>query len=878
MVDRQAGLTYGHPRSCSSALSSHNEKCGASSSIELALRGLDIIFPWVLASLIGMCTAATGLFIAMNCDFLSDLRFGACNGMWYADRNRCCGGAENINVGAERCKQPQLAMNVTSEAGGSFRYMDWVTWEERLSISSARFFVYVAISVTLSVLSSLLVHSYCPPAKGSGIPDVKAAMSGFSISRSFSAICLLIKAVGLSLAVGAGLALGKEGPFIQMGVCWAYMLRNSGGPLGALSGAVPLHELICIGAAAGVSTAFGAPIGGVLFAVEELGGVRTLTRRALLLAFAGSFVASFTLKSWNIYGSNQITLFNISTPTNSAKKEWISWEISLFLLLGILGGFVGSLFIQVNVLVAKRRRRLGEVGRVWLLPCGLQSGILKRLPGRLLQMIATEPKLGADPRLVPLAVHVAEIAVIATITASLNYPFTHLLRMPMVEVIHGLFEICPHSLSMKLGLCEEGSHLYSFALDGSLVASLLLAAVVRLFETTITFGALIPSGLFIPSLYVGATLGRLVGILTLKLNLMILGHSRTTQIDSSVFAMVGAVAVLSGFARMTVSLVVIMLELTGELSYAVPFMCAVLAAKLVGDFFTVSIYDAYSVLLGYAMIEEPKDVRMSPRVVDVAKPCGIGDVFDMLYPISVGALRATLGPLVRRTPLDEGAAGKDGWCCAQAAQDVEVGTVAGGTADVHIELSELKDGRAAGAKQRCGLSTGFGAPQPVLEAGALAAGTSEVCVLVKGQNRARVYGVVEKERLLHWLQGHDSVDGPVSDSAICSFAQTASFRTQSLAANCLETLDASDLVETAFVRFLASAPVLTAVCAFREDQRLRYCVCRDEADGCALSVLSREGLERALTERLSVPTFRIVKSPQPSLPLGRFGALVDWLR
>ena len=115
--------------------------------------------------------------------------------------------------------------------------------------------------------------------------------------------------------MGAGLALGKEGPLIQVGVCWAHILgnlrkipflrsnkytRSFKEQAGTIN--IPLYEWSYVGAAVGVSTAFGAPLGGVLFAVEELGSVRTITRRALLLCFLGAFTASFALKVLNLSG------------------------------------------------------------------------------------------------------------------------------------------------------------------------------------------------------------------------------------------------------------------------------------------------------------------------------------------------------------------------------------------------------------------------------------------------------------------------------------------------------------------------------------------------------------------------------------------------
>merc|ERR1719401_1309864 len=94
---------------------------------------------------------------------------------------------------------------------------------------------------------------------------------------------------------------------------------------------------------------------------------------------------------------------------------------------------------------------------------------------------------------------------------------------------------------------------------------------------------------------------------------------------------------------MTVSLVVIMLELTGELNYAVPFMCCVLVAKLAGDSFTDSIYDAHSLLAGYAIIEEPKGLRLSPHLSDIAEPCSEAMLLNASMPLSFDALCRLVG-------------------------------------------------------------------------------------------------------------------------------------------------------------------------------------------------------------------------------------------
>lgn len=551
------------------------------------------LLPWFLALLLGVLTAITGCAISLFSDFLGDTRFGFCYGIFLADRNRCCGGSENVDFLLETCKKPAIG-----DDG-----IQWIPWAHLLEFHGGKsnglflsWFQYTFASVMFTGLAAYLVYEYAPTARGSGIPEVKAAVSGYDLPLSFTGSCLLIKTLGLSLAVGAGLSLGKEGPLIHIGVCIASTLQRICGAFGWRRAGMPFHELACVGAAAGVATAFGAPLGGVLFAVEELGSVRSLSQRTLLLSFLAAFSASFTLKSLNLTGANKLTLFALSLPTNTARKEWISWEMFAFFLTGVLGGFGGALFVMLNIRCTSWRRESVKKGRVWFLPECLVS---HRQPGTL---------------------NVLECLILALMTSLLSFPFSRLLRALNTEAVHALFETCPNARPHHFGLCDQEGNMPNTSFPANV--GLLVASAVRFIQTTYTFGAAIPSGLFIPSLYIGATLGRFIG------NLISTVASSVSQfpvhIEPAVFAMVGAISMLSGFCRMTVSLVVIMFELTGELNYIVPFMCAVLTAKLVGDMMTPSIYDAHAKLNGYMPVEDQENLRFDTVLADISKPCASG--------------------------------------------------------------------------------------------------------------------------------------------------------------------------------------------------------------------------------------------------------------
>ena len=319
-------------------------------------KSLRTLCPWVFTIILGAIVAINGAFITHNADWFGDFRFGLCWGGTLgphpADRKACCGGMENYDETRDKCIEPQLLVknkNLHKDL------LQWYEWEEIFGQDSrasswssylVAFFVYTLSSIFWTAICCFIVFEFAPEAKGSGIPEVKASVCGFDLTRNFSPITLLLKSVGLSLVVGAGLALGKEGPLIQVGVCWAHILcnlkayplfnnryRNFGTENPENTGLfasileIPQYEWSFVGAATGVSTAFGAPLGGILFAVEELGSVRTLTRRALLLCFLGSFSASFMLRFLNISGSNSLTMFSLSTASNNFRKEWAVNEI-----------------------------------------------------------------------------------------------------------------------------------------------------------------------------------------------------------------------------------------------------------------------------------------------------------------------------------------------------------------------------------------------------------------------------------------------------------------------------------------------------------------------------------------------------------------------
>jgi chloride channel 3/4/5 len=91
-----------------------------------------------------------------------------------------------------------------------------------------------------------------------------------------------------------------------------------------------MREILTASSAAGVAVAFGAPVGGVLFSIEEMSG--TLRARTLGRAFACALAATVTLAAINPFRTGKLVLFQVTYD-----RDWHFFEIIFFIVLGIFG-------------------------------------------------------------------------------------------------------------------------------------------------------------------------------------------------------------------------------------------------------------------------------------------------------------------------------------------------------------------------------------------------------------------------------------------------------------------------------------------------------------------------------------------------------------
>jgi CIC family chloride channel protein len=144
------------------------------------------------------------------------------------------------------------------------------------------FLLVLAVCAGATALAAWLVRVYAPHAAGSGIPHVEAVVRGELPQAPFRLIP--VKFFGGLLAIGAGLALGREGPSVQMGASLAHLVGKVFG-----RNRPDCRVLVAAGAGAGLGTAFNAPIAGAVFVLEEL--VRRFEHRTAIAALGASATA-----------------------------------------------------------------------------------------------------------------------------------------------------------------------------------------------------------------------------------------------------------------------------------------------------------------------------------------------------------------------------------------------------------------------------------------------------------------------------------------------------------------------------------------------------------------------------------------------------------
>lgn len=436
---------------------------------------------WILSALVGFSVAVVAYVINVSEQVLFDWKDGYCATKWYFSEKVCCPLGE--------CTDWVSWSDVTQALPFSARWREFALYVLWVSL-----FAFLACLLTLTTKTTVAsayrlttldenlaaeavalpenephdgevspplqerqsaqqeqpeqqearvqveVAPVAPPmvyysAAGSGVAEVRVILSGFVLHGFLGFKTVIIKSAGLILSVASGMSLGKEGPFVHIATCIGNIAcrlfekydRNDG----------KRREVLSAAAAAGVTVAFGAPIGGVLFGLEEV--AYFFPAKTLFRTFFCCIIAALSLKFLNPYGTHKIVMFQIHYAV-----DWEYFEIISFIVVGMLGGMLGAMFIKASRFWAKSFRKVP---------------VIKRYP-------------------------LVEVMLVALVTGLVSY-WNGLVKLPVAKLLYNLAAPCNSDDATldEVGLCPEARGDIP-----PIILNLMIAFLIKGFLTVITFG------------------------------------------------------------------------------------------------------------------------------------------------------------------------------------------------------------------------------------------------------------------------------------------------------------------------------------------------------------------------------------------------------
>uniref|UniRef100_A0A7N6BAL8 Chloride channel, voltage-sensitive 1a n=1 Tax=Anabas testudineus TaxID=64144 RepID=A0A7N6BAL8_ANATE len=441
----------------------------------------------------------------------------------------------------------------------SLQAYKWIHGELRGNIP-LQYLAWVLYPLMFIIFSSIFCHLVSPQAIGSGIPELKTILRGVVLKEYLTLKAFIAKVIGLTAALGSGMPVGKEGPFVHIAsICAAVLSRFMSFFSGVYQNPYCYTDILTVGCAVGVGCCFGTPLGGVLFSIEV-----TSTYFAVRNYWRGYFAATFSafiFRVLSVFNKDAVTITALFRTNFRMDFPFDLQELPAFAIIGISCGFLGAFFVYLN----------------------RQVVLLMRRPNAMTRFLTNHRLIFP--------------AVVTLIIATLTFPpgFGQFMAGELMprECINSLFDnftwtkISGSPPPVGLGLSAAWLHH-----DVSVFVILLLFFIMKFWMSAVATTMPIPSGAFMPVFILGAAFGRLVGeVMATLFPHGIVFDGILYRIIPGGYAVIGAAA-LTGAVTHTVSTAVICFELTGQISHILPMMVAVILANMVAQGLQPSLYDS----------------------------------------------------------------------------------------------------------------------------------------------------------------------------------------------------------------------------------------------------------------------------------------------
>jgi len=457
----------------------------------------------------------------------------------------------------------------------------------------------VTMGATLALASSLLVVYGAPLAKGAGVHYVMASLNAIHVPHVFDCDTLFVKIVATICSVSSGLMLGPEGPLVYIGAGIAKLFVH-GSELGMASlfeNDGDRSDFESAGAAAGLAAAFGAPIGGVLFSLEEASTFwrDSTTRRALFAATVSTFVLSLSRAILNRSSAAEHTAMQAPglLRVGDFDSTYYLIELPFFATLAAVCGGISALITKVIMLIASRT----PASNKW----------------RIIQVLIVS--VGTSTIFLALSLAAGRCDKIDESVDACSEAATQLWceKHEYNDVGSILLANKESVISWVLG-APSGAHSFH---------TLLLCFVATLCALIASATLPVPAGLFMPTILWGSLLGRAYAYTVERSLSGPMGGSPSSSpivVNHHAYALVGATAALAGMFRANISVVVIMLEGSNKAAFLFPLLIATASANIVSRlFFSKSFYEEQIKREGIPFLHAspPKSIEPSLTALDI---------------------------------------------------------------------------------------------------------------------------------------------------------------------------------------------------------------------------------------------------------------------
>lgn len=438
----------------------------------------------------------------------------------------------------------------------------------------------VAFSGTVAAIASALVVLLDPGSAGSGLPELKGYLNGNRMSSLFTLWGHIVRPLSAVLGMSAGLFVGREGPLIVTaggigvfithllagGMCKSWVKRDTftlqqTGQLQRKRNFAYIKRSGCIlGCAAGLAGAFNAPVGGVLYMLEETTmelWPKELTFKAFLASTLSVLCTRFLFDKLGRDAKAQTFLIDTSQHPFASHIVEFAWkQVPIIAILGIVGGLLSVAYARCWISVWKLRKAALDRFQEWQSIASIADAVLYTMLCAVFVML------------------------VPWLTSCSDIPSGHNLH------IYARYT-CPHgqysklaSLILPVGWEDAVKNLYwqsechtsrCFAEEALEEAKYLPIAIGVYFVLSVgTAGLKMSTGTFVPNMFLGALMGR-----WLRQVFEVTGTNDRLGLELAhpgIYAFLGSAAMLAGFSRMSVAIVVLLVELSQNIGLGLGLM------------------------------------------------------------------------------------------------------------------------------------------------------------------------------------------------------------------------------------------------------------------------------------------------------------------